>query len=161
MNSFVSSAFSSEDVEYMKEALKEAEIAYALHEVPVGAILVRDGEIIARAHNTRETAFSAIAHAEVTAISSACEKLRGWRLEGCTLYVTLEPCPMCAGAIINARIPRVVFGASDASMGAISSVMRITRYPLPFTPSVCGGLLENECGAILTRFFREKREKSE
>lgn len=159
MNTNVKNAVSAEDVEYMREALSEAELAYALGEVPVGAVLVRDGEIIARAHNTRETAFSAIAHAEVSVIALACEALHGWRLEGCTLYVTLEPCPMCAGAIVNARIPRVVFGAADASMGAMGSVIRIMRYPLPFIPSVCGGALENECGAILTRFFREQREK--
>lgn len=159
MNLCVKNIVSVEDVDYMREALREAEIAYELGEVPVGAVLVRDGEIITRAHNTRETAFSAIAHAEITAIATACEVLHGWRLDGCTLYVTLEPCPMCAGAIINARIPRVVFGATDASMGAMGSVLRLTRYPLSFTPLVSSGVLASECGAILTRFFREQRKK--
>ena len=145
------------DLDFMRMALEEAEIAYGLGEVPVGAVIVRDGAVIARGHNTRETAFSAIGHAEISAIEEACRALRGWRLEDCTLYVTLEPCPMCAGAIVNARIPRVVFGASDASMGAMGSVIRITRYPLPSRPSVLSGILEEECGALLSRFFRERR----
>ena len=141
----------------MREALREAEIAYALGEVPVGAVIVKDGQVIARAHNTRETEFSAIAHAETTVIRMASELLRGWRLENCTLYVTLEPCPMCAGAIINARIPHVVFGAWDASMGAMGSVLQITKYPLPSKPEITAGVLESECRTLLSRFFRERR----
>ena len=148
------------DILYMREALREAELAYQLGEVPVGAVIVRGGEILARAHNTRETEHSAIAHAETTAIRNACERLGGWRLEDCTLYVTLEPCPMCAGAIVNARIPRVVFGAYDASMGAMGSVLQITKYPLPSRPQITDRILEDECGALLTRFFRAKREST-
>ena len=150
--------FTEEDRQFMAEAMKEAEIAYQKGEVPVGAIVVRNGEILARGHNTREHDFSAIAHAEITAISNACKALGSWRLEGCTLYVTLEPCPMCAGAIINARIPRVIFGAHDASMGAFGSVMQMARYPLPINPRLSGGLLAKESGEILTRFFREQRK---
>ncbi len=143
----------------MREAIREAELAYREGEVPVGAVVVRNGEIIARAHNTRESSYSAIAHAETTAIASACARLGGWRLSDCTLYVTLEPCPMCAGAIVNARVPRVVFGALDASMGAMGSVLNMVRYPLPFTPTVTHGVLEQDCGALLTRFFVEQRRK--
>ena len=146
------------DEKYMREALKEAELAYLEGEVPVGAVLVRNGEVIARSHNTREASFSATAHAETMAIASACEALHGWRLSDTTLYVTLEPCPMCAGAIVNARIPRVVFGAYDTSMGAMGSVLNLVRYPLPFKPTVTGGLLEQECGTLLTRFFEEQRK---
>ena len=145
------------DLDFMRVALEEAEIAYELGEVPVGAVIVRDGAIIAKGHNTRETAFSAIGHAEISAIESACRTLHCWRLEDCTLYVTLEPCPMCAGAIVNARIPHVVFGASDASMGAMGSVIQITKYPLPSRPRATAGVLETECGALLSRFFRERR----
>ena len=148
------------DIEYMREALKEAEIAYALGEVPVGAVIVRNGEIVSRAHNVRETEFSAIAHAEILAIDRACRMLHGWRLSDCTLYVTLEPCTMCAGAIVNARIPRIVYGASDASMGAMGSVLQITRYPLPSTPVTEHGVLEAECGELLSRFFSERRSKA-
>jgi tRNA(adenine34) deaminase len=147
------------DLLFMKEALKEAAIAYEKGEVPVGAVMVHNGEIISRAHNTRETEFSAIAHAEVTAIREACRVLHGWRLEECTLYVTLEPCPMCAGAIINARIPRVVFGAWDASMGAMGSVLQMTKYPLPSKPCIVSGVLESECGALLSDFFEKRRGK--
>lgn len=158
MNIMIDPMQYEDDVFYMREALKEAELAYAHGEVPVGAVLVRNGEILARAHNTRETEHSAIAHAETTAIQMACELVRAWRLNECTLYVTLEPCPMCAGAIVNARVPRVVFGAWDASMGAMGSVLQITKYPLPFLPSAEGGVLEAECSSILTRFFREQRK---
>ena len=143
---------------FMREALKEAELAYQLGEVPVGAVIVQNGRIIARGHNTRETEFSAIAHAEISAIRAACEALHGWRLQDCTLYVTLEPCPMCAGAIINARIPNVVFGAWDASMGAMGSVLKITKYPLPSKPTVVAGVLERECGELLSRFFKDRRK---
>ena len=145
------------DLDFMMEALSEAKIAFSLGEVPVGAVIVRNGEIIARAHNTRETEYSAIAHAEISAIRIACESLHGWRLEDCTIYVTLEPCPMCAGAIVNARISRVVFGAYDASMGAMGSVLQITKYPLPSRPCVEQGILEKECGELLSQFFRRRR----
>lgn len=157
MNPSINNYFLSVDEEFMREAKKEAELAYLEGEVPVGAVLVRNGEVIARAHNTREASFSATAHAETVAIESACEVMRSWRLSDTTLYVTLEPCPMCAGAIVNARISRVVFGAYDASMGAMGSVLNLVRYPLPFTPTVTGGLLEQECAALLTRFFEEQR----
>ena len=114
-----------EDIKYMDEALKLAEEAAAEGEVPVGCVIVRNGQIVGRGRNRRETAKTALGHAEIEAIRQACETLGGWRLWDCTLYVTLEPCPMCAGAIVNARIPRVVFGAEDAKCGACGSVCDI------------------------------------
>lgn len=145
------------DIEYMKEALSEARKASLLGEVPVGAVIVKDGEIIARAHNLRETNKSALAHAEVLAIESACKKLGGWRLHGCTLYVTLEPCPMCSGAIVNSRIDRVVYGAKDAKAGAFGSVMNFNFYPLNHKPEIVQGILADECANLLSSFFRTKR----
>ena len=161
MNTNVKNAVSAEDVEYMREALSEAELAYALGEVPVGAVLVRDGEIIARAHNTRETAFSAIAHAEVSVIASACEALHGWRLEGCTLYVTLEPCPMCAGAIVNARIDRVVYAAPDLRAGAFGSKVNLNDLDLNHKPEIVSGVCCEESRSVLSAYFRAKRKKKD
>ena len=141
---------------FMKEALSEAELARDIDEVPVGAIIVRDGEIIARAHNTRESDKNALCHAEIKAINDACRVLGGWRLVGCTLFVTLEPCPMCAGAIINARVEKVVYGASDFKGGAFGSMLNLTDFPL-FKPEIISGVLKDDCSKILTEFFKNKR----
>ena len=142
---------------YMKEALCEAEKAREEDEVPVGAIIVRNGEIIARAYNTREYGKNALYHAEIKAIDEACKKLGGWRLVGCTMYVTLEPCPMCAGAIINARVERVVYGAPDHKAGAFGTMLNLNDYPL-FKPQITSGVLAQECASILTDFFKNKRQ---
>lgn len=143
---------------YMCEALKEAKKAYEKLEVPVGAILVKDGKIISRAHNLRETKCNCLAHAEIICINKACKKLKTWRLEDCELYVTLEPCAMCAGAIMQSRIKIVYFGAKDPKNGCVGSVCNIldenttasTNYEL---------LKSEECSSILTKFFRELRNK--
>lgn len=145
------------NMEYMKQALALAKEGAALGEVPVGAVVVKDGQIIASAHNEREILPDATAHAEVLAIRRACAALGTNRLMGCTLYVTLEPCPMCAGALVNARVDHVVFGAYDARGGACGSMMRIQKYPLYFMPSFEGGVMEQECAAVLTEFFAKKR----
>ena len=142
---------------YMRAAMAQAKLAARRGEVPVGAVIVRDGVILARAYNTRETGKNALCHAEIKAIHKACRKLGGWRLPGCELYVTLEPCPMCAGAIINARIPTVYFGASDPKAGAFGSLFDINLFALNHHPVVYGGILENECADLLSDFFRELR----
>lgn len=146
---------------FMREAIAEALIAAELDEVPVGAVLVCNGEIIARAHNLRESGKNALYHAELLAIDAACKALGGWRLEDCTLYVTLEPCPMCAGAMVQSRISRCVFGAYDAKAGSAVSVLNILQTP-QFNHQVeyVGGVLEQECAGMLTEFFRKKRKKS-
>lgn len=143
----------------MEKALCEAELASSAGEVPVGAVIVKDGQIIASAHNKRETEGLATAHAELLAIEDACRALGGWRLRGCTLYVTLEPCPMCAGAIINARVDRVVYGASDPAAGCCKSIINVNSYPFNHSFAACGGVLENECSDILKQFFEKKRKK--
>ena len=148
---------------FMKKALDEAFLALEKGEVPIGAVIVRDGEIVAAAHNLRETDRSATAHAELLAIEKACKALGGWRLSGCDLYVTLEPCPMCAGAIINSRIDRVVFGAKDEKAGACGSVMNLFAADFNHRPKLTAGVLEEECTAVLKTFFaalREKKKKS-
>ncbi len=145
------------DMIYMKHALELADKGAALGEVPVGAVVVKEGQIIAEAHNERELLPDATAHAEVLAIRRACAALGTNRLTGCTLYVTLEPCPMCAGALVNARVDRVVFGAYDARGGACGSMMRIQKYPLYFMPEFEGGVMERECAAVLTGFFVKRR----
>ncbi len=146
-----------QDEYFMKEALKEAERARALGEVPVGAVVVHDGEIIARGYNRREIDHMATAHAELLAMQRACEALGSWRLSDCTLYVTLEPCPMCAGTVINARVGRVVFGAKDARAGAMGSLLSLPAYPLNHKPQVVSGVLEKECKKILQEFFAQRR----
>ena len=145
--------------DYMKIALDEAKIAYVEGEIPVGAVIVKDGEVISSAHNNRETVGDATGHAEMLAIREACQALGGWHLDNCTLYVTLEPCPMCMGAIINARIGKLVFGAKDAKAGACGSVLDLRNYPLNHKPSVESGFMKEECAAILTDFFVNKRRK--
>ncbi len=151
---------SPEDETYMADALTLAAHAAELDEVPVGALIVRDGQVIARACNNRETGKCATHHAEILAIEEACRTLGGWRLPRCTLYVTLEPCPMCAGAIANARIERVVFGAYDPKGGAYGSVLNLAELPLNHKPTVVGGVSEDTCREILTAYFRRKRQKS-
>ena len=146
-----------EDIRFMKEALALAREASEAGEVPVGCVIVRKGEIVGRGRNRREGDKSALAHAEIEAIREACANLGGWRLWECTLYVTLEPCPMCAGAIINARIPRVVYGASDAKCGAAGSVCSLFSMEFNHHPEVEQGILEEECAALLTDFFRKLR----
>jgi len=143
----------------MLQALRLARKAAGEDEVPVGALIVREGRIIARAYNRRETLKSPTAHAELLAIQKAAKKLGGWRLPGCTLYVTLEPCPMCAGAIINARIPTVVYGAPDPKAGALGSVYDLAQGKLNHTPEVISGVLQKECGEVLSDYFKRKRDK--
>ena len=147
------------DIYYMQIALKEAEIAYECGEVPVGAVVVRDGEVISTGHNLREQNGIATAHAELLAIEDACRILGGWRLSGCTLYVTLEPCPMCAGAIINARLDRVFFGAYDNQYGSFDSVADFSALGYPNSPEIHGGILEEECKQILQEFFTDLRKE--
>lgn len=147
-----------EDARFMKEALAEARTALLEGELPVGAVVVRGGEIIARAHNGRERSHDPTAHAEILALRRAAERLGNWRLTGCTLYVTLEPCPMCAGAVVQARVDRLVYGAPDEESGCAGSLYRITEDPAftHFTPAD-GGVLSGECSALLDRFFQNKR----
>lgn len=142
--------------EYMRQAIDLAKIAMTQDEVPVGAIIVRDDKVIARAYNTREKDKNALYHAEIKAIDEACKALGGWRLVGCTMYVTLEPCPMCAGAIVNSRIEKVVYGAPDNKAGAFGTMINLTDYPL-FKPEIVGGVLKEECAQLLSTFFKSKR----
>ncbi len=145
---------------FMREAIKEAMLAAEIGEVPIGAVVVRNGEIIARAHNERETGKDATRHAEIIAIERACAALGGWRLIGCDLYVTLEPCPMCAGATVNARVVRVIYGASDLRAGAFGSIINLNDYPLNHKPEIVRGVLAEECLAPIQAFFKERRKKS-
>ncbi|MHB8983991.1 MAG: tRNA adenosine(34) deaminase TadA [Carboxydocellales bacterium] len=148
------------DEYYMELALAEAEKAFALGEVPIGAVIVRDGEIIAKGHNFRELGKDPTAHAELMAIQTAARKLGGWRLTRTTLYVTVEPCPMCAGAIVQARIPRVVYGALDPKAGAVDSLVDLLRHPgLNHQVEVTAGVMADKCGEIMQRFFRKLRER--
>lgn len=144
---------------YMRRALEAAREAARLGEIPVGACIVRDGEVLATGYNTRETQRDPLGHAEINAIRAACERLGSWRLDGCVLYVTLEPCPMCAGAILNARISRVVYGAADPKAGCMGSVCDLTAMPFPTVPYYRSGVLEGECREVLDQFFRQLRQK--
>ncbi len=146
-----------EDVQFMRQALALAEQAAAEGEVPVGCVVVRNGQVVGTGRNRRETGKSALAHAELEAIAQACAALGGWRLFDCTLYVTLEPCPMCAGAIVNARIPRIVYGAKDPKSGACGSVCDLFSMKFNHHPAVESGVLEAESQALLTDFFRDLR----
>jgi len=143
----------------MELALTLAREAAAEGEVPVGAVVTRGAEIVGTGRNRRETTQSALAHAEIEAIHSACETVGFWRLPDCTMYVTLEPCPMCAGALINARMGAVVYGARDPKAGALGSVTDLFALPFNHRPKVTSGVLEQECGAILTEFFRKLRSR--
>ena len=146
-----------EHEDYMNEALALAREAAAQGEVPVGCVIVRGGEIVGRGRNRREELQATASHAEMEAIADANRCLGTWRLEDCALYVTLEPCPMCAGAIINARIPRVYYGARDRALGACGGVMNLFMEPFPNTPALVGGILEEECRAMLGSFFHSLR----
>lgn len=148
---------SEADERFMRRALELAREAAAEGEVPVGAVIVRDGEVIAVGRNRREVGRQALAHAEIEAIHNACAALGGWRLSGCTLYVTLEPCPMCAGAIINARIDRVVYGAPDPKAGCCGSMTDLFALPFNHRPSCVSGVLEEECADVLRDFFHALR----
>ena len=148
-----------EDQVFMDAALELARQAMADGEVPVGCVIVRGDEIVGRGRNRRETEKTALGHAEIEAIADACRNLGGWRLWECTLYVTLEPCPMCAGAIINARIPRVVFGASDRKCGACGSVCDLFSMEFNHHPQVEKGVREAEAGELLTEFFQNLRQE--
>ena len=144
---------------HMRTALALAEQAAAGGDVPVGCVITdREGKVIGTGYNRREADGSAVAHAEVEAITAACRAVGSWRLEGCTLYVTLEPCLMCSGAIVNARIHRVVYGAKDPRAGAMGSLFHVNAYPLNHKPIIEGGLMEEECRRLLTDFFQKKRQ---
>ena len=145
---------------FMREAIALAIKAAERGEVPVGAVIVKDGEIIASGFNRREEKQNALSHAEIEAINKACKVLESWRLDGCEMYVTLEPCPMCAGAIINARIKTLVFGAYDPKAGSIDSVVNLCDYPYNHKPEIYGGIMEDECLRIMRNFFKNLREKS-
>ncbi|MBM7841242.1 tRNA(adenine34) deaminase [Alkalihalobacillus xiaoxiensis] len=147
---------STED--WMRLALEQADHAAILNEVPIGAVIVKDNEVISAAFNLRETNQDSLAHAELLAIKRACDALGTWRLEDCTLYVTLEPCPMCAGAIVQSRIPTVVYGAKDEKAGCAGTLMNLLEEPrFNHRCEVIAGVLEHECGDRLTRFFKELR----
>ncbi len=150
------------DQEYMQIALEEAALAYKEGEIPIGAIIVHDGEIIAKAHNRRELDHDATAHAEIRAIQAACQKLGRWRLTGCALYVTIEPCPMCAGAIFNARMDRVIYGADDSKGGAVQSLFNVLTHPgLNHETNVTAGVLADDCAQMMKDFFKERRKQKE
>jgi tRNA(adenine34) deaminase len=154
----IATGFAVDDEHFMRLALVEAEAAAAADEAPVGAIIVRDGQVLASARNEREALRDPTAHAEVIAITQAAAALGQWRLDGCTLFVTLEPCPMCAGAIVQARIPRVVYGATDPKAGAVRSLFRIADDPrLNHRAEIVEGVLAEPCGRVLTEFFQRKR----
>ncbi len=148
-----------EHEEYMLLALELAGEAAEAGEVPVGCVIVREGQVIARGRNRREEKQATCSHAEMEAIAQANAVLGSWRLEDCSLYVTLEPCPMCAGAIINARIPRVYYGARDETMGACGGVTNLFMESFPFRPALVGGILREECQKVMTSFFRRLRER--
>lgn len=147
------------DEYYIKEALKEAHKAYLIDEVPIGCVIVKDDKIIARGYNKREKLESSLAHAEVIAIKKACKRLESWRLEGCTMYITLEPCVMCGGAIIQSRIPRVVYGAYDYRFGVHKSKINLFDVPFNHTVDISGGVLVEECSKLISDFFKELRNK--
>jgi len=146
------------NIKFMKSALKEAEKAEKINETPIGAVIVKDGKIIARGYNKRETKKNALMHAEIIAINKASKKLGGWRLIGCDIYVTLEPCPMCMGAIISARIENVYFGAYDKKSGSLGSVTDLSKA-LPHKVNFEGGILAKESEEIIKRFFKKLRKK--
>ena len=145
------------DTEFMNIAIEQAKIAAEELEVPVGAVIVRNGEVVSVGRNRREIGKNALAHAEIEAIDLACKKLGGWRLWECEMYVTLEPCPMCTGAIINSRIRRLVYGASDYKAGSCGSVVNLFDLPYNHKPEVVSGFMAEECSALLSEFFAKLR----
>ena len=150
------------DERFMREALRQAKKAYALEETPIGCVIVYEGRVIARGYNRRNTDGSTLAHAELTAIRKATKVLGDWRLEGCTIYVTLEPCPMCAGAIVQARIPTCVIGCMNPKAGCAGSVINLLDMKgFNHQVSVRRGVLEEECSGLMKQFFRELRQKKE
>lgn len=149
----------SRDEHWMREALREAHKAYELGEVPIGAVLVRGEEVIARGHNLRESMRDPTAHAEILVLQQAAQRLGGWRLSGCTLYVTLEPCPMCAGALVQARVERLVYGAPDPKAGCAGTLLNLVQFsPFNHQLEMRSGLLQEECAALLQQFFRQLRK---
>ena len=149
-----------ENIKFMKEALKEAKKSYKKDEIPVGAVIVKDGKIIARGHNIKETKTDPTKHAEIIAIQKASKKLQTWRLSGCTMYVTLEPCSMCAGSLIQARIDKVVIGTMDEKTGACGSVLNLlSDYKFNHTVQIETGIMQEECKTILQQFFKELRAR--
>ncbi|MBJ6360780.1 tRNA adenosine(34) deaminase TadA [Paenibacillus sp. GCM10012307] len=151
-----------EDIKWMREAMDEARKAEVIREVPIGAVIVRNGEIIGRGHNLRETTCNPTSHAEMVAIVEASKHLNAWRLLDCTLYVTLEPCPMCAGAIVQSRIGRVVYGTPDPKAGCAGTLMNLLREPrFNHEAEVVKGVLQEECASLLTQFFRQLRQKNQ
>lgn len=146
------------DSKFMLEALKQAKNAFKQGEVPVGAVIVSKGKIVAKGQNKRETEHNSLCHAEIEAINEACRVLGRWRLDGCTLYVTLEPCPMCTGAIINSRIDRVVFGAYDEKAGSMGTMVNLCELDYNHRPGIVGGYMEKECSEVLTEFFSGLRK---
>ncbi|MBR2011032.1 MAG: nucleoside deaminase [Clostridia bacterium] len=147
------------DEAFMKLALAEAQKAAEVGETPIGAVVVSGGKVIAAAHNTREHCHDITAHAELIAVRAAAKQKGDWRLGDCTVYVTLEPCPMCAGALLASRVSRVVYGAKDPTAGAMGTVINLPRYPLGSSPTVTAGVLEAECRTILQDFFRSCRKR--
>lgn len=145
-------------ISMMKIALEQAKIAESLKEVPIGAVIVKNGEIIATGYNKRETQKNALLHAEIDAINNACIKLSSWRLDDCDLFVTLEPCPMCSGAIINSRIKTVIYGAPDKKAGCLGSVINMFDFPFNHRPKIVSGILQDECSEILKNFFKTLRK---
>lgn len=144
---------------FMKEAIKEAKKAYKKEEIPIGAVIVKDGKVIARGHNLKEIKKDTLKHAEIIAIEKASKKLDAWRLEDCEMYVTLEPCPMCAGAIIQSRIKKIYIGTMDEKTGACGSVLNLLEYPFNHKVEVETGILKEECSQIIKEFFKELRQK--
>ena len=148
------------DEKYMEIALKEAQKAVILDEVPVGAVIVKDGKILAKGHNLREKSNDPTSHAEINAIRKACKKLNSWRLEGATIYVTVEPCSMCAGTILQSRISRLVYGTTDPKGGAIESSLEVFKAKnINHHPEILGGVLKEKCSSIITNYFKSKRDK--
>ena len=143
---------------YMKAAIREAQKAWALGEVPIGCVIVYQDKIIGRGYNRRMVDKNVLAHAEITAMRKACRKMGDWRLEDCTMYVTLEPCPMCAGAIVNGRIDRVVYGVKDPAAGCCGSVLNLNAYPFSHAFAISGGVCAEECRTLLRKFFETKRQ---
>ncbi len=145
--------------QYMSLALEEAKKAYAENEVPIGAVIVYNGEVIAKGYNRREQSQSSLSHAEIVAIDKANVQLNSWRLDSCILYVTIEPCPMCSGAIIQSRIPTVYYGAKDPKAGSHESVLNLFDYPFNHKVDIHGGIMEQECKQLMISFFKELRKK--